>query len=782
MLPRAEDLFPALLAALLGVVPLAIARVALALRDPTATATDLWRVTTGELQAWCLIAFSAALVLRHAPDRVRPFVRVGVHAFTTFVLLISIVEVVFFVVTGGRIDVEVMAFAIEDAPQVAPVFLSEVEAWHLLLVGTVIALGIAPARLRFRPRGVVWGWMSLLLLLVPIALEGDSGRARPRKALRILQPSLIEQLWWDGLERVGDTTIAPDPDDLVPLRLVRGSERPPFNIVMVILESQGARATSVHTPELGTTPTLAALARDGWWVRNAYSAVPHTSKSIVTTLCGTWPQLVSEIREADIGGLPDRCLPALLRELGYRTAFFQTADERFERRGSLVHHLGFEKFLSRDTVRGPPFETVNYFGVEEDALLAPGIAWSTAEEGPFFAAYLTLTSHHDYGTPADFEVRDYPGYSARHAQYLNSVRYVDGFLERLMAAYRDAGLLDDTLFVILGDHGEAFGEHGRSMHDLVIWDEGLRIPMVLYGPGVLDGTGVVEGPRQQIDIVPTVLGLLGLGTEGGYLSGTSLFSTVAADRTLLHSCWRSHRCLAKRVGDRKTIDHFRDAPMQHFDLAKDPLEQREIKLPAATFEATRAELRDWRARVNGRYDAVRAREIARRQVKDDRPAVATWGGKMDLLGCDVLTKEALPAEAVWVRCRWRTREVLKQAWRVDLGLEGDFEPVVAEVHPMDGLFPTFKWTQGLAVEDDVRVFLPADARPGPATVYVGWERYGDGIIALDGDKQGDHDRVAVGTVTVLPPLYPYAEPGSEELVDEVPSEDPSPGAAAQPPR
>lgn len=778
VLPRAEDVKPALLAALVGGAPLVAARVYLASRDAEATARDLWRVTLGELQSWPIVAIVAAMALRWASARARPYVRFGVHSFATTVLLLSIVEIVFYATMGNRADWELLAFAAVDAPQVAPVFWSEVKAWHLLAVAAAISVGVAPALVRFGP-GPTWlGRASLLLVVVPVWMEVD-GRPRPKKSLRELQPGLIEQLWWDGLERIGDDTIPPAPSELEPIRLVREEERPPVNVVLVVLESTGARATSVYRPELKNTPNLERLAREGWKVRDASAVVPHTSKSLVATLCGSWPQLHSEIHEARMGGLPGRCLPDLLKELGYRTAFFQTADERFESRGALVHHMGFERFLSRDTLRGDAWATVNYFGIEDDAMLKPGLAWSTADPSrPFFTTYLTLTSHHDYGVPPDWPVREFPGIKPREAEYLNAVAYVDAFLGKLVDAYRDAGLLENTLFVILGDHGEAFGEHGRSMHDLVIWEEGLAIPMVLWGPGVLppppEGGGVIEGNRQQVDVMPTVLDLLGVRAEGGYLAGTSLLSEVPGDRVLKHSCWRSHRCLAKREGPTKTIDHYRDAAMQVFDLSADPLEKKDLRgeTPAEALDAARAAMRTWRARVNGRYEVLRERELARRQTPDDGPALASWGGKMDLLGCTILTPEVLPAEAVWLRCRWRGTETIQQAWRLDMRLEGAFEPVLADVAPLDGHLPTFKWTPGLAVEDDIRAWIPADAPPGPAQVYVGWERLTDGAIEMASGEERFH----VGTVNVLPRIYRYSgEP--EELVDDVPSEDPP-----QPPR
>jgi arylsulfatase A-like enzyme len=785
LVPRPEDLVRAVLTGLIGFVPLALARAWIGHDvSPGASARDHWRLQFGELEAWCLVVFIGAMLVRHFPRRLSFVPRLGLPLFGTALLLASVTELTFFHVTGARADVEVVAFAFGDLTMVAPVFLSEVKAWQLGALTAALLLGLSPSIMRIRPLSPAFGRASLLLLLPVILLEVD-GRPRPRKDLRILQASLIEQLWWDGLDRVGDVTIPPTDALMEPIRLTREAppaegDKPPFNIVLVLLESVGAHNTSLVNPTLGTTPNLARFAREGWLARTAYAVVPHTSKAIVTTMCGTWPQLVSEIRETGPGGLPDRCLPLLLKELGYRTAFFQTANEAFENRGALIHRMGFDRFRSRDTLRGGEFQKVNYFGVEERAMLEPGLAWSKEADGPFFATYLTLSSHHDYGTPTYWDQKAFPKVKARHAEYLNAIRYVDDFAGRLVAAYEEAGLADNTLFVFLGDHGEAFGEHGRSMHDLVIYDEGLRIPMVLYGPGVLDGTGVIDGARQQIDVVPTLLDLLGVTAEGGSLPGTSLFEPVDAARTLFHSCWRTHRCLAKRTGANKVIDHYRDQAMQHFDLDQDPKERSDKRadLPAEALESARADMRGWRARVNGRYEAVEARALAAAQTPDDTsPALATWAGKMDLLGCTVLTPEVLPAEAVWLRCRWRTNEALSQAWRVDLRLDGEFEQVNEDLPPLDGRLPTFKWTAGLAVTDDLRVFVPPDAKAGQAHISIGWERYGDGAIAMDGGGE----RYDLGSVTVLPPRFPYEAGAGGAEEEEVPSEDPQ-AEGDQPPR
>ncbi len=70
-------------------------------------------------------------------------------------------------------------------------------------------------------------------------------------------------------------------------------------------------------------------------------------------------------------GIPARCLPDLLRDQGYRTAFFQSATEDFERRGQVVVNRGYEAFYPVETMDKGGFEKANYFGYEDDVMLEP---------------------------------------------------------------------------------------------------------------------------------------------------------------------------------------------------------------------------------------------------------------------------------------------------------------------------------------------------------------------------------------------------------------------------
>jgi arylsulfatase A-like enzyme len=85
----------------------------------------------------------------------------------------------------------------------------------------------------------------------------------------------------------------------------------------------------------------------------------------------------------------------------------------------------------------------------------------------------------------------------------------DIFLKNLIDQYKELGLYDNTIFVIYGDHGEGFGEHGRFQHDDTIWEEGLQVPLLIHAPRLIGGGERVEELSNHADILPTVLELLG---------------------------------------------------------------------------------------------------------------------------------------------------------------------------------------------------------------------------------------------------------------------------------
>jgi len=378
-----------------------------------------------------------------------------------------------------------------------------------------------------------------------------------------------------------------------------------YNVVVVIFESLSWKQTDVYMESRGTTPFLGALAKQSLVVSHFYTVLPHTTKALIPILAGYYPYLDREPKEAKPGILPRKSLAYILGDQGYVTAFFQTAND-FERRSHLIGNMGYSSFNNLFTMPQSGFEEVNYFGKEEKMMLEPSMEWvDQHREEPFFITYLTLSSHHPYWGPASYPKKDFGVANKLFNDYLNAIKYTDEFVQLLMESYEKRGLLGNTLFIIMGDHGEAFGEHGGWQHDQILWEEGLRTMAILYGPGLLPESDTIEGTRSILDIVPTVCDVLGIRLLKGKFLGQSLLKPAAENRKLYFSGCSRGECLAMREGPVKTIYYFGKRPMEVFDNAQDPFDTKNLaeKAPygSAFLAARKKEMLQWAAMTNLQY-------------------------------------------------------------------------------------------------------------------------------------------------------------------------------------
>ncbi|MEM8557000.1 MAG: LTA synthase family protein [Bacteroidota bacterium] len=388
------------------------------------------------------------------------------------------------------------------------------------------------------------------------------------------------------------------------------------NVVVILLESVRATATTPHDSTLATMPFLDRLAEHGTLYERTYASTSYTNKSIVTALGGVPPSPDPRVERAEAvpGGLPTPGLPGLLREHGYRTAFVTPAMFEFERKDLVLGNLGFEDLLGHDDHDRDGFTPKAYFGYEDRVTLATLERWLDAPDPrPFFLSILTLTAHHPYDTPPDFPLRSFVRDAELNAYY-NAIRYTDVYLREVVALFRDRGLLDETLFVVTGDHGQAFGEHGVRTHGDIIWDEVLHVPMLLVGPGIEAGQRD-RADRHHADLMPTVADWLGYDLVGGTIPGHSLLAPPPPGRRLYHAMKNGRNALALRVDGTKYIYWGRRRPMQVFDTINDPLELHDLaaERPEGELRAVEAELIQWRRSVELAYEEARARSAAARQ-------------------------------------------------------------------------------------------------------------------------------------------------------------------------
>lgn len=538
------------------------------------------------------------------------------------------------VATGSELGWGLLWYTLTQLDEMIPVVRSELHTLDLLLFAVPLLLlllslvGRRPESLRARTILVL-----ATLALVGWTLDRSSGE-EPVTDTAVAQALLAPFLRFGRAERE-PLDLLPPPDEIFDDWQQRrpGARRP--NLIVVMMESVRASATTPYPPHLPTTPFLAEKAAQGLLVERAYCLIPHTSKSMLSIYTGHPPKLRLEKKKT--WTLPGGGLPRLVGELGYRSAFFEPATERFEERRLLVEGLGFGEYHPAEDLPTGDFEKTHYFGWEDRCLVEPIVEWVGREPGrPFLLGMVNLSTHHDYVTPArwkklHFEIADPPPKAERFQLYLNAVRYFDSTLRELFEKLESKGLLDDTVVFFLGDHGQAFGEHGKDAHLDVIWDEGLRIPLIVWGPArYLGPPRRIRGLRQSTDVYATIADILGVPGQRRRpwpVLGVSLLAPPQPARRLFFSSWYQGGDTAMIEGWTKYLYFAVPDRLASYDLHGDPGERRDRAGALAPAEKERVLdlLLGFRAGVNTWYARAEAEEIPRMRVAE-LPAYARKSG------------------------------------------------------------------------------------------------------------------------------------------------------------
>jgi glucan phosphoethanolaminetransferase (alkaline phosphatase superfamily) len=339
------------------------------------------------------------------------------------------------------------------------------------------------------------------------------------------------------------------------------------NLVMVSLESTAAQYLSLYGGEYEVMPNLSALARRALVFENAYAVYPESIKGLFSVVCSTFPAFDSEPEE--YANLECRSVASVLGDAGYRTAMFHSGRFGYLGMESIIRHRGYQTLEDAGDIAGSHNSS---FGVDEPATVARILAWIDAlpRGQHFFLTYLPIAGHHPYATPepGPFAV------TAEIDQYRNALHYGDVSLGALIEGLRARGLEENTVWVIYGDHGEAFRQHeGNYGHTFFLYDENIHVPFLIAAPGLLRGQERVRKVVSLVDTAPTILDLMGIAPPKNYQGRTML---DAAPRMALFFADYSLGLLGLRDGHWKFVYEIGSGRAQLFDLERDPREMSDV--------------------------------------------------------------------------------------------------------------------------------------------------------------------------------------------------------------
>ncbi len=551
------------------------------------------------------------------------------HLTTTLVIVLTTSAHQYFQQTGTTLDYGTLAEWLPKLNEIQPIlFKGGVSFWIWMLLFFALLYAILGPWLVTRAVGWWQRWSSrstqgtpkislpsfvgLLLLalgfsslslLVGSSLAGATTSLARGPFVNVVLTGLQEVIANEDYQDASPDVKFPDAN----ASLVQTPSTQKRNVVLIHLESTRERSVTPYNEELDTTPFLDELAKkSSLLAERAYVVVPRSSKASVAVNCGVDPPLYQG-PEFEPGSLPSPCLARLLKDQGYRTTFFQSSSETMDQYGTMAENLGYGEYYPSESMDTEGYEATNYFSYEDDIMLKPSEKWLKANgDKPFIAQYLTGTGHDDYRCLDTRHGSEEFSKDDLLNRYLNCLRLQDIFLKSLIDQYKELGLYDNTIFVIYGDHGEGFGEHGRLTHGDTIWEEGLRIPLIIHAPGMFESGQRVKGLSNETDIVPTLLEMLGYDLQGEEYPGYSLLHEPPEDRTLRFNCISERKCLASIKGNEKYIYHYDNQPEEVFDLSADPLEEHNLagEYSKEDLDKRREDLLAWRSSVNTVYESA----------------------------------------------------------------------------------------------------------------------------------------------------------------------------------
>ncbi len=273
------------------------------------------------------------------------------------------------------------------------------------------------------------------------------------------------------------------------------------NIILITLDTTRADRMGFLGSKRGLTPNLDALAKQSVVFTRAYSQVPMTPPSHATILTGTYPQFhqVNDMQTPLAADLPYG--PEILRTHGYHTAAFVGAIVlEPEAPYAAGFDRGFDTYDAGFHNEGPGEDRYSTVVRRGSEVVAHALAWLNKHpKGPFFLWIHLYDAHDPYDPPEPYKTR----YAS--ALYDGAIAYQDEAVGKLLRQLKLRGLYDDTIMAVMADHGESLGAHGEDTHGVFLYDETIRVPLLIKLPRAVAGEKKIESRVELVDVMPTLL-------------------------------------------------------------------------------------------------------------------------------------------------------------------------------------------------------------------------------------------------------------------------------------
>ncbi|MGY0692921.1 LTA synthase family protein [Virgibacillus sp. FSP13] len=306
------------------------------------------------------------------------------------------------------------------------------------------------------------------------------------------------------------------------------------NVIFISAESLQSFVINEDVNGQEITPFLNSLVgdKDTYYFENFYHQTMQgkTSDSEFLTANSLYPLSRGAVFFTH-GQNEYHALPELLNNEGYYTASFHANNKSFWNRDQMYGSIGFDHFYGDEAYETTSDNSIGW-GLKDKPFFEQSIKYLQTLEQPFYTKFITLTNHFPFDLDEeDRSIEPYDSNSNTLNNYFPTVRYMDESIEQFFNQLKDAGLYEDSVIIIMGDHYGISETHNKAMSQYLGKEEITpfdhiqlqRVPFFIHIPG--DGNGnVMSEVSGQIDIKPTILHLLGIATDNDIYFGNDLFS------------------------------------------------------------------------------------------------------------------------------------------------------------------------------------------------------------------------------------------------------------------
>ena len=310
-----------------------------------------------------------------------------------------------------------------------------------------------------------------------------------------------------GVVEDTDAGIAPQEDETQ-----AQNETEKRNVIVVMMESVRASEMGLYGAPVTATPNLDNLAKRGVYAETFYANANQTVRGELAVLCGLLDRMRAASSITMNPNLRTTCLQELLKQEDYSTHWFHGNTKRFFRREAFFKKHDFDQLHDEDYLDeiGYPYQKLGW-GVPDTTMMRYAVDILKQETKPFFAEIMTLSNHHPFKWkwPITFPESMRPESRYPMDLYRHGIYFTDHAMGLLIQYLEEAGLMDNTYVVFLGDHGIwLFDERKGPLHETQQYEQYFRLPFIMIGPDIQPG--VIKEPSSQVDVTPTILDVLNL--------------------------------------------------------------------------------------------------------------------------------------------------------------------------------------------------------------------------------------------------------------------------------